>query len=622
MIAFISLFLPAVLSVWILEILSKLSLRKRLWFYLFCLNTMLINLICFATKKWILHTADAVIFSFSADMTPSVACNYLIMSIPLAAMIALAEHLLCKHFPNLRNWKKPTLRQCLSACKKAWPKIWSALLVVLVSLLVILAFLAFYSAKWYANTYGQLGFDSILYTLLSDLGGVESDLVNAYLRTALTPALYWSIPICFLLFFPFKKHITVRLFKKQIPLLPAKRVIAFCLCFVIFFSLIIPAAINVELFEYIKYISSSSTIYQDEYVNPATASITFPEQKRNLIYIFLESMETTYFSKEQGGFLETSAAPELYNLAESNINFSPNDGVGGLFCSFGSSWTIGAMVAQTAGIPLKTPPGVDGNKYGENEDFLPGVTSITDILHDNGYHQTLMVGSDPTFGGRQQYYTSHGLDSLYSIFTAWSEGFVAGDYYEWWGIEDRLLFDYAKQKLPGIAAENQPFALTLLTTDTHHIDGYLCPDCIKTSDIQYENVISCSSRKVVEFVEWVQKQDFYENTTIIIVGDHLTMDNGYIQSVGAEEFDRRVYNCFINCAADPSSTRNRVAFTVDMFPTTLGALGCTIEGNRLGLGTNLFSDTPTLGEKLGSDKFNEELGKSSQYYTSNFFFAQ
>ena len=58
---------------------------------------------------------------------------------------------------------------------------------------------------------------------------------------------------------------------------------------------------------------------------------------------------------------------------------------------------------------------------------------------------------------------------------------------------------------------------------------------------------------------------------------------------------------------------------MDMFPTTLAAMGCTIEGERLGLGTNLFSTMPTLMEKMGYTKFCTELSKKSQYYSDNFY---
>ena len=57
---------------------------------------------------------------------------------------------------------------------------------------------------------------------------------------------------------------------------------------------------------------------------------------------------------------------------------------------------------------------------------------------------------------------------------------------------------------------------------------------------------------------------------------------------------------------------------MDVFSTTLAALGFTIEGDRLGLGTNLFSARETLAEQLGYDYLNNELGKSSLYYITNF----
>ena len=55
-----------------------------------------------------------------------------------------------------------------------------------------------------------------------------------------------------------------------------------------------------------------------------------------------------------------------------------------------------------------------------------------------------------------------------------------------------------------------------------------------------------------------------------------------------------------------------------MFPTTLGALGVQIEGDRLGLGTNLFSATPTLAEEYGFEHVNYELQKNSDFYNSKF----
>ena len=49
-----------------------------------------------------------------------------------------------------------------------------------------------------------------------------------------------------------------------------------------------------------------------------------------------------------------------------------------------------------------------------------------------------------------------------------------------------------------------------------------------------------------------------------------------------------------------------------MFPTTLASLGVEIKGERLGLGTNLFSEMPTFVELYGTDYVNGELLKESE----------
>ena len=131
-------------------------------------------------------------------------------------------------------------------------------------------------------------------------------------------------------------------------------------------------------------------------------------------------------------------------------------------------------------------------------------------------------------------------------------------------------------------------------------------------------MISCSSRQVEEFVEWIQDQEFYEDTTIIITGDHPSMDNGYFDRNVEDSYTRRMYNCFINTPQDTPFDKNRQFSALDMFPTTLAALGCEIEGDYLGLGVNLFSGKPTLIESMGYDRFDRQLSMASDFYAEEF----
>jgi len=478
--------------------------------------------------------------------------------------------------------------------------------VVWLTIVLFLAFLCFFAARWFVTVYGRIGFDSILFTLQSSLEGVQSDLVTSFLLRGALPAVLCTVLSC-----------AVLLISRAVPV---RRGVCMLLALALAFGLMGYAAVDVELTDYVRDTLWPSDLYEKEYADPNTVQITFPEEKRNLVYIMLESMETSYLSRALGGAMEENLIPELYVLAQENINFSHTDGVGGFHATNGASWTIGAMVAQTAGIPLKTPAGIDDwqNGYGKDGVFLPGVTSITGILDEAGYHTSLMVGSDANFGGRKTYYLTHGADKVYDIYTARRDGIVPSDYFVWWGMEDLHLFDYAKQELTQISQGGEPFAFTMLTVDTHHIGGYQCEFCTDEYPETYEQSIACSSRQVLEFVLWLQQQEFYENTTVIITGDHLSMDNGYFQRNVDGDYQRMVYHCILNSAVTTDNTKNREYCGVDLFPTTLAAMGCTIEGDRLGLGVNLFSDVPTLSERWGFERFNSELGKASNYYIENF----
>ena len=168
-----------------------------------------------------------------------------------------------------------------------------------------------------------------------------------------------------------------------------------------------------------------------------------------------------------------------------------------------------------------------------------------------------------------------------------------------------------------LAAADEPFNLTLLTVDTHFTGGYVCQLCGDKYDEQYSNVYACASKQLSDFLEWIKQQDFYENTTVIIAGDHPTMDTEYISKMGiSDEYERKSYIAVINPAKD-CVERPRVYTTFDMYPTTLASIGATIQGDRLGLGTNLFSDKPTLIEKYGYQEMSTQLLQRSLFYEQN-----
>ena len=361
---------------------------------------------------------------------------------------------------------------------------------------------------------------------------------------------------------------------------------------------------------YIMSQSKETNLFEEYYVDGRDIKITFPEEKRNLIYIYVESLESTNVSEKNGGLVSDSYIPNLEKLALDNVNFSNSDKIGGALQVNNTEWTMAALIAHTSGIPFKIS--MDTNFYNNYINSFPGVYNLGDILEENGYNNYFMIGSDAEFGGRKSFFKTHGDYTIYDYYYAIENKDIEEDYFVWWGYEDKKLFEYAKEKILEANELEEPFNFTILTVDTHFTDGYMDDSCEEVFDNKYANSFYCSDSKIGEFVDWIKEQDFYENTTIVIVGDHMTMQSNFYEL--DKNYQRTIYNTFINSKTEPEKEKNRLFSTLDFFPTTLASLGAEIEGNKLGLGVNLFSKEKTLVEKLGLENLNKEISKKSSYY--------
>ena len=72
----------------------------------------------------------------------------------------------------------------------------------------------------------------------------------------------------------------------------------------------------IESINYIIDISSKSDLIEKEYVDPKKTKITFPDEKKNLIVISVESLEYSLFTKGQNGIWDYEVIPELHDLLE------------------------------------------------------------------------------------------------------------------------------------------------------------------------------------------------------------------------------------------------------------------------------------------------------------------
>ena len=492
------------------------------------------------------------------------------------------------------------------------PRSQSRLFAGFAVLLTGISALLFFSEFWAFTTWAGLKMDEILFHLRAPLEGTGGGMLVKYATRCVLPAVLILLSVFLMIVHTRHASKARGLFVKR-SIIGA--VVAMVICLIV-------GTVKLDLIRFVADQMEDSSFIEDHYVDPQETKITFPEKKRNLIYLYLESMETTYSDEENGGAFPENVIPELTELSMEGDNFGGNSGIlNGGHVLPGSTYTMAGLFTQASGLPLKVDLGEEFtdtrgsfNKMNTQDSFFSGVTTIGDLLKEEGYNQTFMMGSDATFGGRRLYLKEHGDYEICDYKWAIEQGLIPKDYYVFWGYEDEKLFEYAKEKVTQLAQQDKPFNFSLLTVDTHFEDGYRCDLCREDfPGNQYANAMACSSRQVTEFIRWIQQQDFYEDTTIVLNGDHLTMDSDFCINVPAS-YDRRTYTAYLNAACEPADPdRVRQYTTLDNMPTTLAAMGVTIEGDRLGLGTNLYGTQDTLLEQYGLEDLSSQMSKKSSF---------
>lgn len=485
--------------------------------------------------------------------------------------------------------------------------------IFLMFILACLLVGSFYLKFAYANE----SVEEFYFYLTNGVGNSDSSVFWIAFKNCIIFVILFTIVLISIFYNNFKikdLYLNIKKLDKKIKIYPIDFVIKRRKLYTIIMSLIFIfiSLYNIRLFDYIKNNIFTSTFIEDNVTIINKDDVIFENGKKNLIYIFVESLETTFFTKDQGGDWDYEVISELYDLLEDDdsIYFSSGDKAEGMLGVSGTTWTTASVVSNSTGFPFKVP--VEGNSY-KNDDFMNGAYSLGDVLKDNGYINEVISGSDLDFGGLEEFFTKHGYTTIIDSRNSSDYGLeMTKDSKGAWGINDKYLLELAKNRILELASSGTPFNETILTIDTHHIDGFKGSYTLNKYKTQYENVYATTSSLLYDFVSWIKNQDFYDNTMIVIVGDHPSMQSQFFKNNDANL--RRRYNVFINSSVSTDNTKNRDFSSLDTYPTIIAGLGGTIPDNKIGLGVNLFSSEKTLIEQYGIKYVNKELDKKSIYY--------
>lgn len=172
--------------------------------------------------------------------------------------------------------------------------------LVFVFLLSFLALLLLLSKWWLIKKFGGgISINQILFHLSFPLTGVDSKFISSYLKNVVGISLAISLVITFApsIFYFLKDKVVPKIlfFMKNHSL--ASR---FCVCFGLLVAAFIVIEKNFKVIKHFKSKKEYSNFYEENYAivdKDALTSSKNAMQKRNLIIIFVESLESTFSSK-------------------------------------------------------------------------------------------------------------------------------------------------------------------------------------------------------------------------------------------------------------------------------------------------------------------------------------
>ena len=314
-----------------------------------------------------------------------------------------------------------------------------------------------------------------------------------------------------------------------------------------------------------------------------TPKATPPQSNRNLVFLYLESLERTYFDEARFPGLIN----ELRELEKEGLSFTNIRG------AEGTGFTIGGMVASQCGIPLVTSS--HPNSMAGMDRFLPGAQCIGDLLADAGYQLDYMGGASLKFAGKGKFYTSHGFTQVRGK-DELRAGLDDPDYLSNWGLYDDTVLEMVLQRYQELVAADRPFALFALTLDTHHPNGHPSRSC---DGLVYEdganpilNAVHCSDRLAARFIRKLRESAASDNTLLVVASDHIALRNSAYDQLTSGK--RTNLLMIFDPASAQTSQNSRAGTTLDIAPTILSRLGFNVAAH--GLGRDLLGGQANLAE--------------------------
>lgn len=300
--------------------------------------------------------------------------------------------------------------------------------------------------------------------------------------------------------------------------------------------------------------------------------ILVPDGRKNLILILVESFQSWTIGLTVG---ETEVTPNINDLLEQeNVVYFPNEMPQ---VKDGRS-SDAQLIINTGLLPLNT--GAASSLYATNT-----FPSLASALKERKYYSVSFICDNKNFWNQGATTIAYGFDKLYDQ--------LQGD--EGREKADENLF---KKAIPIMKEIKSSFYAQLVTLSSH--EPYLKPimpnsqllrESFKDDEVKnYLVAIQYVDKCIAEFIDGLKRAGLYDNSIIVITGDHEQMT--YNKFEGRQQLEAS--DCFVPFIIinSPLSSKHtdKVIGQIDIYTSLLSIIGCNDYFFK-GLGENVFGDS-------------------------------
>ena len=285
------------------------------------------------------------------------------------------------------------------------------------------------------------------------------------------------------------------------------------------------------------------------------------KEKKNVVVILMESFSSYYLT-------DSDLTPFVKELSEKGIYFS-NTFSAGIHTMNGVYGTLFSYPALLEQHPFKTG---DIARY----------NCWPYVMKQMGYNTLYFTTHDDQFDNIGGYLIANHFEYIIA-----EKDYPRSQVKSNLGVPDDYMFNRSFEYINKAIKNGNPFMATFLTASNHN--PYIIPDyfsCDENEPIG-KNIVRYSDWAIKDFFNKAQKEEWYENTIFVLLGDHgsAQFNNLYDVSLCYHQIPFIIY--------DPQNEEpvvyEKIASQTDIFPTVMGYLGQEFVNSTFGI--NLLKDS-------------------------------